>query len=408
MDTEEIARLCATMTLKEREGLVRTLRKELRAKGSQRLSSSLVGNVLSKQLVNREAFMAVMAKIWRVKGRLEIEMVSHNIFTFHFSDPCDKQMVLAGGPWSFDNDLIVLEEPKGRGEIQVENRECAWESFYVSEWPLRPIGEKGDVVRKQCNGAAGDGSKNSITTEEATQTSTPPSKHNGEMFIFKGTQTLTPPQVVGNGSDGKWRASLPNDSATKDYGSVLVPVDSGQNTSKMKSAMDLSTDASKGQEMKPAGMIAGAATARVEMSSAVSGNQDSRTKVSVGSWKRSFGKREVDGGGVSDDKRQRIGLVSDDDCLPISNKRELNKDLKAKQRELQCATAVIRDDSWDDIRRIEKELDDLLEVDEMYWRQRSRENWLQCGDKNSKFFHASASARRSRNKISGIFDSSNS
>ena len=70
MDTEEITRLCATMTLKEREGPVRTLKKELRAEGSQMVSSSLVGKILSKQQVNREAFMAVMTKIWCVKGRL--------------------------------------------------------------------------------------------------------------------------------------------------------------------------------------------------------------------------------------------------------------------------------------------------------------------------------------------------
>ncbi|TXG70236.1 hypothetical protein EZV62_005171 [Acer yangbiense] len=118
MDVEEIARLCVTMTLKDWEGPVRTLKKELRVEGSQMMSSSLVGKILSKQQVNREAFMAFMAKIWRVKGRLNIETVSHNIFAFQFSDPGDKRMVIAGGPWSFDNALIIFEEPKGRREIR--------------------------------------------------------------------------------------------------------------------------------------------------------------------------------------------------------------------------------------------------------------------------------------------------
>ncbi|KAK3222272.1 hypothetical protein Dsin_009297 [Dipteronia sinensis] len=106
------------MTLKDREGPVRKLKDDLKVAGIQMLSSSLVGKILTNQQVNREAFMGVMKKIWRVKERLDIETVSHNIFVFHFKDPGDKLSVFAGGPWSFDNALIVFEEPEGRGDIQ--------------------------------------------------------------------------------------------------------------------------------------------------------------------------------------------------------------------------------------------------------------------------------------------------
>ncbi|KAK4268822.1 hypothetical protein QN277_022056 [Acacia crassicarpa] len=50
------------------------------------------------------------------------------------------------------------------------------------------------------------------------------------------------------------------------------------------------------------------------------------------------------------------------------------------------------------------ELDRLLELEEQYWWQRSRINWLATGDKNSRFFHVSTIKRRQRNRISCIRD----
>uniref|UniRef100_A0A803QNQ4 CCHC-type domain-containing protein n=1 Tax=Cannabis sativa TaxID=3483 RepID=A0A803QNQ4_CANSA len=47
-------------------------------------------------------------------------------------------------------------------------------------------------------------------------------------------------------------------------------------------------------------------------------------------------------------------------------------------------------------------LDDLLEQEKIYWQQRSQIDWMQLGDKNTKFFHSKASARKSNNKISSL------
>ncbi|XP_021766581.1 uncharacterized protein LOC110731038 [Chenopodium quinoa] len=52
--------------------------------------------------------------------------------------------------------------------------------------------------------------------------------------------------------------------------------------------------------------------------------------------------------------------------------------------------------------KLRKELDEVLEQEELLWYQKSRVEWIQDGDRNTTFFHLSTIARRWRNKISAI------
>lgn len=46
----------------------------------------------------------------------------------------------------------------------------------------------------------------------------------------------------------------------------------------------------------------------------------------------------------------------------------------------------------------------LLEKQEIYWKQRSKQFWLREGDQNTKFFHNYATGRKKRNQIKKLKD----
>lgn len=62
--------------------------------------------------------------------------------------------------------------------------------------------------------------------------------------------------------------------------------------------------------------------------------------------------------------------------------------------------------SYSDMIMLEKDLqrqyDQVLAQEKLLWYQKSREQWVKFGNKNTKFFHTQAVIRRRRNKISAL------
>uniref|UniRef100_A0A803L0F3 Reverse transcriptase zinc-binding domain-containing protein n=1 Tax=Chenopodium quinoa TaxID=63459 RepID=A0A803L0F3_CHEQI len=56
------------------------------------------------------------------------------------------------------------------------------------------------------------------------------------------------------------------------------------------------------------------------------------------------------------------------------------------------------------MKTIDDRIDELERREEMYWKQRSRQDWLQHGDKNTTFFHTKTKQRAERNNIKKIKD----
>lgn len=81
------------------------------------------------------------------------------------------------------------------------------------------------------------------------------------------------------------------------------------------------------------------------------------------------------------------------------NKRILEARIKGVHRHLDSYP-------WSDLIKLEKDLqlqyNKVLAQEELLWYQKSRENWVKFGNKNTKFFHTQTIIRRRRNMIAGL------
>ncbi|KAH9715856.1 putative reverse transcriptase/RNA-dependent DNA polymerase [Citrus sinensis] len=89
-----------------------------------------------------------------------------------------------------------------------------------------------------------------------------------------------------------------------------------------------------------------------------------------------------------------------------------NEEFKGRQKRLKQLKERLKEirqnyghyDSGLEVKNIERQIDNILIDEEIFWKQRSRADWLREGDRNTKFFHAKASARKRKNKIMGLED----
>lgn len=79
--------------------------------------------------------------------------------------------------------------------------------------------------------------------------------------------------------------------------------------------------------------------------------------------------------------------------------------MEKKLRECQEKFEALRNLPVSDIeaeREQERVMAELLVQKEIWWKQRSRANWLKEGDRNTKFFHSRATQRKKKNTLEGI------
>jgi hypothetical protein len=97
-----------------------------------------------------------------------------------------------------------------------------------------------------------------------------------------------------------------------------------------------------------------------------------------------------------------VNLYGVMECLQSCSKKtvgSVSKRIEKLRKKLENINRGFPRYNHDEKRNVERELDSLLEQEELYWRQRSRINWLKDGDRNTKFFHRKATWRAKKNNI---------
>ncbi|KAL5555663.1 hypothetical protein UlMin_037899 [Ulmus minor] len=96
--------------------------------------------------------------------------------------------------------------------------------------------------------------------------------------------------------------------------------------------------------------------------------------------------------------------ASDLEKWNLDSFRSLKLQVRKMKTAFDCIDKQLSSHNWKEHQRLEKAFSALRYKEERYWKQRSKDTWLKCGDRNSKFFHQKASARHAKNSISGLLD----
>ncbi|KAH7848205.1 hypothetical protein Vadar_030754 [Vaccinium darrowii] len=97
-------------------------------------STSLVGKLLTKRAFSRAALKDTMRKVWGSPEGLRMVDVGDNLFHFRFSNEMDLQRVFNGGPWCFDNMVLLLK--RWEAGLRADSVEFKEIDFWIQLWGL--------------------------------------------------------------------------------------------------------------------------------------------------------------------------------------------------------------------------------------------------------------------------------
>ena len=94
------------LTTKEEE--VISILNEGRKEEIESCSQSLIRKFLTCKPFNKQATQSTLKRAWGLENKVQAVEVGANLFQFKFQTDFDMERVLKGGPWMFDNHVLLL------------------------------------------------------------------------------------------------------------------------------------------------------------------------------------------------------------------------------------------------------------------------------------------------------------
>ncbi|XP_010678228.1 uncharacterized protein LOC104893789 [Beta vulgaris subsp. vulgaris] len=110
---DDLAAKSSKLNIEEDENTVIDLGSDDNRILDAKTSLMLVGKIVSERTVNLEALRRTMNQIWALNRSMIVRSIGVNLFVFQFFHWKDKEKILAGRPWCFDEKLLLLEEVRG-------------------------------------------------------------------------------------------------------------------------------------------------------------------------------------------------------------------------------------------------------------------------------------------------------
>lgn len=96
---------------------------------NQRMNCLIIGKLVNGKTANINGLRRSLDRAWRIHGDLAISGLEEGLLGFQFSNPHDRDRILAGRPWLFDDILLCLEPV--RADQQPANVDFSKSPFWV-------------------------------------------------------------------------------------------------------------------------------------------------------------------------------------------------------------------------------------------------------------------------------------
>lgn len=77
---------------------------------------AVVGKVITMRSYNFDALKRTLNQIWSLTKDALFRQIENGLFVIQFAVAKDKVKVMEGRPWTFDNNLVLLEEIDGSSQ----------------------------------------------------------------------------------------------------------------------------------------------------------------------------------------------------------------------------------------------------------------------------------------------------